>query len=43
MVDQFQSGNIDVLICTYGVGATGITLTRANTVILLDRPWTPGV
>lgn len=31
-----------MLICTYGVGATGITLTRSHTVILLDRPWTPG-
>jgi hypothetical protein len=41
-VDRFQSGCLDVLICTYGVGATGITLTKSHTVILLDRPWTPG-
>ena len=42
LVDRFQSGNIDVLICTYGVGSTGLTLTRSHTVILVDRPWTPG-
>jgi SNF2 family DNA or RNA helicase len=42
MVDRFQMGMIDVLICTFGVGSTGITLTRSHTVILLDRPWTPG-
>ena len=23
MVDRFQLGEIDVLICTYGVGSTG--------------------
>lgn len=42
IVDNFQDGGIDVLICTYGVGSTGLTLTRSHTVILLDRPWTPG-
>ena len=42
LVDQFQEGLIDVLICSYGVGATGLTLTRSHIVVLLDRPWTPG-
>jgi Helicase conserved C-terminal domain len=42
LVDRFQRGELDVLVCTYGVGSTGITLTRSHTVILLDRPWTPG-
>ena len=41
-MDNFQNGLIDVLICTYGVGSTGLTLTRSHRVILLDRPWTPG-
>lgn len=41
-MDNFQNGLIDVLVCTYGVGATGITLTASHTVILHDRPWTPG-
>jgi hypothetical protein len=27
----------DVLICSFGVGSVGLTLTRSHTVILLDR------
>ena len=42
IVDSFQRGEIDILILTYGVGSTGITLTRSHRVVLLDRPWTPG-
>ena len=42
VVDRFQGGELDVLVCTYGVGAVGLTLTRSHTVVLLDRPWTPG-
>ena len=42
IVDRFQQGRLDVLILTYGVGSTGITLTRSHTVVLMDRPWTPG-
>ena len=42
LVDKFQSGNLNVLICTYGVGSTGLTLTRSHTVVLVDRPWSPG-
>jgi SNF2 family DNA or RNA helicase len=42
IIDSFQNLEIDVLICTYGVGATGLTLTASHTVMLLDRPWTPG-
>ncbi|CAM9198997.1 unnamed protein product, partial [Ectocarpus fasciculatus] len=42
IVDQFQEGKIDVLILTYGVGSTGLTLTMSSRVVLLDRPWTPG-
>ena len=37
LVDSFQKGEIDVLICSFGVGSTGITLTRSHTVVLLDR------
>ena len=29
-------------MCTFGAGGVGLTLTAAHTVILLDRPWTPG-
>ena len=42
MVDRFQSGLSPVFVCTYGVGGVGLTLTAACTVILVDRPWTPG-
>ncbi|KAL9181808.1 hypothetical protein ACHAXT_012151 [Thalassiosira profunda] len=42
MVDRFQSGLSPVFVCTYGAGGVGLTLTAACTVILVDRPWTPG-
>eukprot|EP01035_Chromulina_nebulosa_P018393 gene18393-24094_t len=42
LVDNFQNNKLDILICTYGVGSTGLTLTRSHCVILVDRPWTPG-
>lgn len=42
MIDQFQVRESRALVCTYGAGGVGITLTAAQTVILVDRPWTPG-
>eukprot|EP00804_Cyclotella_cryptica_P003233 CCRYP_010485-RC/>CCRYP_010485-RC protein AED:0.11 eAED:0.11 QI:337/0.85/0.75/1/0.85/0.75/8/1228/966 len=42
MVDDFQSGVTPIFVCTYGAGGVGLTLTAACTVILIDRPWTPG-
>jgi superfamily II DNA/RNA helicase len=42
MIDQFQAREIRTLVCTIGAGGVGITLTAAQTVILIDRPWTPG-
>ena len=42
LVDNFQSGLSPVFVCTYGAGGVGLTLTAACTVILVDRPWTPG-
>lgn len=42
MVDNFQTGIKPVFVCTFGAGGVGLTLTAARTVILLDRPWTPG-
>lgn len=42
MIDDFQSGVSPVFVCTYGAGGVGLTLTAACTVILIDRPWTPG-
>lgn len=34
---SFQAGNIQVLMCTYGAGAEGITLTSAYTQAMLQR------
>jgi len=42
IVDNFQAGVSPVFVATFGAGGVGITLTAACTVILLDRPWTPG-
>lgn len=41
-VDRFQSGKSKVFVGTIKAGGVGLTLTRAQTVILVDRPWTPG-
>jgi SNF2 family DNA or RNA helicase len=42
MVDRFQTCISPVFVCTYGAGGVGLTLTAACTVVLVDRPWTPG-
>mmetsp|Transcript_19710 Transcript_19710/g.41386 ORF Transcript_19710/g.41386 Transcript_19710/m.41386 type:complete len:835 (-) Transcript_19710:1294-3798(-) len=42
MVENFQEGISPVFVCTFGAGGVGLTLTAACTVILVDRPWTPG-
>ena len=42
MVDNFQQGLSSVFVCTFGTAGVGLTLTAAHTIILLDRPWTPG-
>ncbi|KAL3940435.1 MAG: hypothetical protein SGARI_000966 [Bacillariaceae sp.] len=42
LVDRFQDGLSSVFVCTYGAGGVGLTLTAASTIVLLDRPWTPG-
>ena len=36
---NFQEGRIRVLLCTFGSGSEGITLTRADTMIFLERSW----
>lgn len=41
-IDAFQAGQLKAMVCTLGAGNVGITLTAALTVILVDRPWTPG-
>jgi SNF2 family DNA or RNA helicase len=38
-VEDFQAGKLDVIVCTAGAGGLGITLTRAPTAVLLQRPF----
>lgn len=42
MVDRFQAGQSKIFISTIGAGGVGLTLTKAQTVLLVDRPLTPG-
>lgn len=42
-VMRFQEGEVDVMICTLDAGGVGITLTAADTVIFLERDWTPAI
>jgi len=42
MIDRFQARQTHALVCMIGAGGVGITLTAAQTVVLVDRPWTPG-
>lgn len=41
MIDRFQERQTSVLVCT-AAGGLGITLTAAQTAVLVERPWTPG-
>ena len=42
IVDRFQSGKVPVFVGTIKAGGVGLTLTQASTVVLVDRPWSPG-
>lgn len=35
----FQAGELDLICATTGAGGTGITLSRAGTLVFLARPW----
>lgn len=39
LVEAFQRGDLDVFLTTV---SEGLTLTRADTMVLLDVPWNPG-
>ena len=41
IVTAFQAGHIPVLICNTVAAKEGITLTAADTVLFLEREWTP--
>jgi SNF2 family DNA or RNA helicase len=38
-IDRFQSGQLRAMLCTVGAGGVGITLTRADTLVFLQRSW----
>jgi SNF2 family DNA or RNA helicase len=40
-VKLFQDGHVRVLLFTLGAGGTGITLTAADTIVFLQRSWSP--
>ena len=41
IVEDFQAGHISVLICNTVAAKEGITLTKADTVLFIEREWTP--
>ncbi len=41
-IKRFQSNPSSLLLTTYGSGGLGLNLMKANHVVLLERPWTPG-
>lgn len=38
-VRKFQAGALDIVLCTTGAGAEGITLTSADTLVFLQQSW----
>jgi SNF2 family DNA or RNA helicase len=38
-VEDFQAGKLDVIMCTAGAGGMGITLTRSNCAVMMQRSW----
>jgi hypothetical protein len=43
IVDEFQAGEIPVLICSIAAAGVGITLTRSSDVIFVETDWTPAL
>lgn len=42
IVESFQDGELDVLVCSTLAAKEGITLTAADTVLFIEREWVPG-
>ena len=40
-VEAFQAGKIDVMVCSTVAAKEGLTLTAADTVVFVEREWTP--
>lgn len=43
VVDNFQNGKIDLIVCSIHAAGVGLTLTRSSRVIFLELDWTPGI
>lgn len=43
IVDDFQSGKLQTLLLSITAASTGLTLTRAQDMIIAELPWSPGV
>lgn len=41
--NQFQDGDLDIVVATIAKGGAGLTLTRADTAIFIERDWTPAL
>jgi len=39
IVDMFNNGQLDVLLCSFGAASTGINLTSSNLMVINDLPW----
>ena len=42
LVEQFQSGKLDGLVCSTIAAKEGLTLTAADTVVFIEREWVSG-
>jgi SWI/SNF-related matrix-associated actin-dependent regulator 1 of chromatin subfamily A len=42
MVDGFQGGDTEVLVCGIRAASEGLTLTASHTVVVLELDWNPG-
>lgn len=38
-IDDFQKGKTQVILCTMSAGNVGVTLTRADTLVFMQRSW----
>jgi SWI/SNF-related matrix-associated actin-dependent regulator 1 of chromatin subfamily A len=43
IVDSFQAGKTQILICSINAAGVGITLTKSNHIILAESSWVPGL
>ncbi len=41
--DQFQAGNLDVIVCSIQAAGVGLTLTKASETLFVERAWKPAL